>query len=118
MNLCRLCGENKNRSRESHSCQAYKDDLYNAFEVDVNNDCDEVHPPKFCDSCYARNLRALMDNRPYIHSLTIFEWNEHSQFSCITCEKHVTMKKGGIPKKKNTARGRPKKTVYMISCST
>ena len=83
--LCRLCGENINRYRVTYSCQAKKDDLCKAFQLNIDNDSDNVHPPNFCDSCYAimvRKIKAIQDKKPYIQSLNIFSWSEHSHLTC------------------------------------
>ena len=100
--LCRLCGENINRYRVTYSCQACKDDLYKAFHLRVDDNSDDIHPPNFCDTCYgtmSRKVKAIEDNRPYMQSLKIFPWSEHSNPNCNTCTKYLTVKKGGRPKK-------------------
>lgn len=112
LNLCRLCGGNLNRSRESYLCHTHKDNIYKAFQIDLDDDSDIIHPPRFCENCnasIARKMKALASNSPYSCSLTIVSWSNHTELDCITCEKYMTMKKGGRPKKKHTAKGRPKK---------
>ncbi len=110
LKLCRLCGGNINRFRVQHSCQIRKDELYKAFQLHVEDDSADIHPPKFCDSCYAimiRKIKAIETNILYMHSLAIISWSEHSDVNCMTCEKHQTVKKGGRPKKQQKNRGKP-----------
>ena len=104
LKLCRVCGESIHRFRVSYSCKAKKDDLHTAFLITIDEDNEDIHPPHFCDGCYAgmkRKIKATENKKICMQSLKLFQWSAHSDSNCTTCQKLATIKKGGRPKKNN-----------------
>ena len=96
---CRLCG--KVLSRKSHFADKslFKNELFNQFQINIEEDLEEIHPNSICAGC-KRSLYQIRGNtdlhakvstskRPYL-------WTNHSEGNC-PCNKK--------------ARGRPPKSV-------
>ena len=86
--FCRVCGRRHTRAKRKepvHDCQKHKQLLLLTFDIDVEEDRQDVHPTAFCNSCYATAARvkaAREKNTPYAHSTVLFEWNPHSENNC------------------------------------
>ena len=52
---CRVCGKrlSKAKGRETYSCSDYPAQLMACFGINVHRDTDTLHPPQFCNPCYA-----------------------------------------------------------------
>ena len=79
------------------------------FGIDVGQDRAAVHPPAFCNTCYAKAVQARkkwVDSAQEVH-----EWTEHPMSDgnpCSTCEFFTSQRKGGRPQKRSQKnRGRP-----------
>ena len=71
-----------------HKCTLHMAMLKSTFEVDVASDQPEVHPPFFCNSCYAavkRHSTAASKGIPYCHSIEVFTWEKHQEEECAVC---------------------------------
>ena len=55
-------------------------DLLTAFGITTESDDAEIHPQKFCQSCYCSMKRAVAahkENRDYSSSTVVFAWSKH-----------------------------------------
>lgn len=83
---CRVCGGRLQKAKGKnpapvHPCGKYRDGLYSAFAIDVNNDSPHIHPAQFCNCCYSamqKHKMALKKGKEYQSSFSIFLWEEHS----------------------------------------
>ena len=86
---CRVCGRRLSKAKGRatvYNCSDYRAKLISCFGVDTGSDQDNVHPPQFCNPCYAVTLRSEKASNasiPYTHSLDVFEWIEHSEVDCL-----------------------------------
>lgn len=74
---CRLCGESLAKERVTYSSLDHIDLLHQALGIDVRQDQDGLHPPRFCNRCYVALAR-----KASITSLALFEWLAHSEPAC------------------------------------
>jgi len=72
----------------------------------VEGDKSDIHPPKFCNTCYAtlRKMQAALDSgTEYRSSLEPFTWAQHSEMGCTSCQHFEVQMKGGRPKKRKSS---------------
>ena len=98
------------------------------INVRQDTDTDTVHPPRFCNPCYAtvrRSTKAAEEGFPHKHSIVVFEWVRHTENClvsllqkvvwCMNTVKHTQVcqhfdrltKGGGQNQKGKRGRGRP-----------
>ena len=73
------------RATSIYSCGDYPAQLMSCFGMNVHRDTDTVHPPRFCNPCYAtvrRSTKAAEDRVPHKHSVVVFEWSRHTE-NCL-----------------------------------
>lgn len=96
---CRLCGKVLSRKSDFADKSLFKNELLNQFQINIEEDLEEIHPNSICAGC-KRSLYRIRGNtdvhakvstskRPYL-------WTSHSEGNC-PCNKK--------------ARGRPPKSV-------
>ncbi len=73
---CRVCGDSVLKQR-THTCTAHLDQLYRAFRIDVRDDQQHIHPPRFCHRCYSSMTRVSLST-----TLNLFQWAPHSDPEC------------------------------------
>ena len=78
--------------------------LNNVFSSNFELDMENIHPPRFCNVCYATLLKT--EKRSSVHSKMPKTWLPHTE-GCSTCEQREKKSKGGRPTK-NKGTGRPK----------
>lgn len=110
LSLCRIC--TKKLGRVSYDCKApaakkrRDDNISNAqlitqlFHHDVHTDHPDIHPPKFCNSCYLIMRKMRTTAGVYRTSLKLYTWSEHLTENCDTCTIVSRMRVGGRPKHK------------------
>lgn len=85
---CRICGNRlcKAKSRAAvYLCTKFQEDLLAYFEINVRQDMEHIHPPKFCSRCYAAKTtaaKAVADRVPYKHAIIPMEWKPHEEEGC------------------------------------
>ena len=85
---CRVCGGRLERSRRrnpSYSCDSHWEALEATFGLNVKEDSADVHPSRFCNCCCAATRKkkaAVSKGVPYRHSITLFDWTEHTDDDC------------------------------------
>ena len=96
---CRLCGKVLSRKSDFADKSLFKNELLNQFQINIEEDLEEIHPNSICAGC-KQSLYRIRGNtdvhakvstskRPYL-------WTSHSEGNC-PCNKK--------------ARGRPPKSV-------
>ena len=107
--MCRICSKLITRNTRYYNVNKYAKDLAEAYGVNFNADKSELHPPRFCFTCYGGVLNFRKRGR--VPTRNVGNWKPHSH-KCSTCEIHGVKGKGGRPAKiKNTGVGRPKNVV-------
>ena len=120
--LCRVC--TKRLGRVSYDCRptpaigkgkdkyiSYAQLLTDLLHLEVESDDPNIHPPKFCNSCYLamqRMRKSLDEGKVYRTSLVGHVWSVHSNDVCETCDTVNKRKVGGRPKRKQKIAGCPK----------
>ena len=71
---CRVCGSllvaKGKKRRAFYQCSEFKECLFRAFSIDINNDLPDIHPVSLCYSC-----KQIMDRPMTCYSSTaITEW--------------------------------------------
>ena len=79
-----------------------------AFHIDINNDIQDVHPPKCCHKCYSVATSAKKADSVVTYSGVI--WKEHTT---RTCDIRRTKSKGGRRPKRSKKTGRQSKVVSV-----
>ena len=77
---CRICSGKL--GRVSYNCCKYQQLLLDCLAVDVEGDKSDIHPPKFCNTCYAKlkKMQAALDSgREYRSSQEPVTWAQHSE---------------------------------------
>ena len=82
---CRVCGGRLKKAKGgvhqvTHICSDNKEVLLVTFGLDVSLDTPDIHPLRFCNSCYAACLRqatAALKGAPFHHSIDVFSWTQH-----------------------------------------
>ena len=89
---CRVCGGRLNRAKAKkqvvYACLEHKKDLLETFGIDVVLDTPDIHPRKFCNSCYSackRRSTAASKGFPYQHTTEVFHWTQHQENECRVC---------------------------------
>lgn len=111
--MCRVCGDFLNKSTHStkpYECAAYKQQLKDTFDINIDSDHKEKHPSCFCRGCYdvirTRN-EASQNQKIYKETKKIFsKWDVHMEVACSVCDHFSKLSKGGRPKKSKGG-GRP-----------
>ena len=86
---CRVCGRKLSKSKgrsTSYSTIDHQEVLLACFGVDVSHDDTELHPPKFCNCCYAtakQHMRRSSSMIPHRHSIVPMNWTPHTRNSCL-----------------------------------
>ncbi len=103
----------------SYDCHSSQNQMkLESIGVSVKNDRKNVHPSKFCHSCYnvcTRSIKARTDGKDYTPRLSKFEWVEHTEGDCTVCTHFGEVKRGRKPKK--TSSGRPPQKVVDLVAS-
>ena len=89
------------------SCALLLTDLHH----EVESDDPDIHPPKFCNSCYLTmqcTRKSLDEGKVYQTSLVGHVWSVHSKHVCETCDMVNKRKVGGRPKRKQNIARCPK----------
>ena len=108
---CRVCAVLFKTKQYKSPCSKYRDGLLQAFGVDVNKDCTTVHPPIFCNTCYAK--MQTYKTRPTASALKVQQWTPHTDGECGICDVFTNQSKGGCPKRERKNRGRPSADSYQ-----
>lgn len=106
-NNCRVCGGRLSKSRVSYATVQNQSKLQ-AIGISVEYDKKEVHPLRFCHSCYnvcTRTVNASKNGKDYTPKLTKFQWIEHTADDCTVCDHFGGDSRGR--KAKKTSTGRP-----------
>ncbi|KAL5460235.1 hypothetical protein EMCRGX_G033664 [Ephydatia muelleri] len=80
---CRVCGSllvaKGKKRRAFYQCSEFKECLFRAFSIDINNDLPDIHPVSLCYSC-----KQIMDRPMTCYSSTaITEWEVHAADRCM-----------------------------------
>ena len=98
-NLCRLCGKGLSSKAGLAHKNSFKLELLVKFEINVDNDSEEVHPLSICPAC-KRLLYRIRGTGGDPHQIETSKrphsWTEHSEEKCSCIKK---------------SRGRPSKNV-------
>ena len=81
---------------------SYAQLLTDLFHLEVESDDPDIHPPKFCNSCYLAMQcmrKSLDEGKVYRTSLVGHVWSVHSNDVCETCDM-VNKRKIGKRKQK------------------
>ncbi len=106
---CRICGTAYPRGyQDKKDKRAVQDLVIDCYNINVNEEDEQVYPPYICLKCYAQMSRIVAaKGKKYIHpAVAVFNWQPHSS-SCETCDHFERVAKGGRPKKGRNNRGRP-----------
>ncbi|XP_063958309.1 V(D)J recombination-activating protein 1-like [Lytechinus pictus] len=106
--LCRFCGRRVitelGKKGHSYSVSTYHQIILEKFNIDISEDTLDIHPNKFCSTCYCH----LTIKKP-LH-WTPKKWDTHRRTShCHTCTHFKETQTPGRPKKRK-AGGRPPAT--------
>ena len=106
--LCRICY--KKLGRVSYDCRAPTADENDiplaplVHEItSVIGDDPEIHPPRFCHSCYntLKRMRASRaSGKVYRTSMNLQAWSKHRDTECTICDMVADRRCGGRPRKK------------------
>jgi len=97
-NLRRICGNHLMKLGQTYqatySCKDYREFLEKNFQINPEKDDPAIHPPRFCNSCFATHTR----ERVY--------WEIHTDKNCSTYSREEKAKKGGRPKRSKWGGGK------------
>ena len=96
--LCRLCGGYLKNQRVTYECRKHSRIIETYFKICVVRDDSQIHPGRFCHTCYSKMAVAQKRGKNSITSFAI-EWYKHSESWCNTCNHAKMLSKGGRPKK-------------------
>ena len=86
---CRVCGGRVTKSKVSYDCHTESNQLkLQAIGISVSKDKKDVHPQRFCHSCYnvcTCAIKASADGKDYTHNVQKFKWVEHTDTDCLVC---------------------------------
>ncbi|CAC5422226.1 RAG1 [Mytilus coruscus] len=111
--FCRVCG--KRISSKQVSCSykkiGFKEELQNLYNIDVENESDEVYPPYICRICTRdlyrfRNLFKQPNTSPNQHDqlkYKLFVFIPHSEEDCFICNNGKVKIKYQFLKRKRTS---------------
>ena len=74
-----MCAKSTKKFKISYAVDAYCITLKSAFGIDISNDEQNVHPKRFCHSCYnvlKRIEAAKQQDRYYKHKVKVHDWNK------------------------------------------
>lgn len=108
LSSCRVCGGRLSKHKVSYDCHSTENQArLQCIGVSVESDSKDIHPRRFCHSCYCictRTIRANTSGKLFNSKLVKFHWEEHSE-ECSVCQ-HFG--KGRKPTtKRNKSTGRP-----------
>lgn len=109
--LCRVCAGKLGRvsysctdcATEQGSSTSHSKLLRLCLGCNIELDDPQIHPPRFCNSCYLsmKRVRESKENGTVNRtSLKLFEWSMHQVEGCTTCELVQQRRRGGRPPKK------------------
>jgi hypothetical protein len=109
LSRCRVCGGRLSSHKVSYDCHTTENQpRLQSLGVSVEDDCKDIHPRRFCHSCYCtstRIIRANTSGKHYTSKLVRFHWEEHSE-ECSVCQ-HFGGGSSKARKPKNKSTGRP-----------
>ena len=82
--MCRICAKVITGNTRYYSVNKYAKDLVGAYGVNFNVDKSDLHPPRFCFTCYGGVLN--FRKRSTAPTRNVVNWEPHSH-ECSTCEK-------------------------------
>ena len=86
-NHCRVCARPLHKERVTHACtyksdsKNYPDILQKWFNIKVDDDNPNVHPQRFCNTCYTAMQNYGKATKPTYPSLIPFNWSAHTDDS-------------------------------------
>ncbi|XP_030831063.1 V(D)J recombination-activating protein 1-like [Strongylocentrotus purpuratus] len=106
--LCRFCGRRVEtelgKKGHAYMVSDYHQLILQKFNIDISEDTSDIHPNKFCCTCYCQ----LTIKKP--SNLTPKNWDSHKRTSdCQTCTHFKQTQAPGRPKKRKVG-GRPPAT--------
>ena len=102
-NFCRLCGNSVKNKADVAKKTAFKRELLEKFNINIDEDSSEIHPEKVRPPCkrLLYRVRESAGNAAEISiSRTIEKWTSHVEDNC-----RCTSGKKGRPAKKRDHRG-------------
>ena len=106
---CRVCGGKVGKFKVSYDCHTVSNlSKLLAIGVSVEDDRKDIHPSRFCHSCYnvcTRTVNAANKGRDYTPKLKNIQWVVHTDTECTVCEHFKREQRGR--KVKVTSTGRP-----------
>ena len=72
--------------------------LLECMDIQVSSDSPDIHPPKFCNNCYAvmtKTMKSILECTVVRSSLQPFLYKQHSEGSCSVCNHFNIRGKGG-----------------------
>ena len=115
--LCRVCGNNLEKSKPSYECSAFKQHLLEIFGICVGTDNPSSHPALFCRACYdvvRGKQKADTYSKVYKPQKKAVDlWCLHES-PCAVCEHYTKLSKGGRPRKARST-GRPTSDGYRAA---
>ena len=81
---CRICGNRQQKAKSkttTYDCTGHREQLLQAFRVDISSDTEDIHPIQFCQHCYCAMQRArtaAAKGVPYTTSVITYKWQQHS----------------------------------------
>ena len=96
-NLCRLCGNSVKNKADVAKKTAFKRELFEKFNINIDKDSSEIHPEKICPPCkrLIYQVRESGNAAEVSVSRTIEKWTSHVEGNC-----RCTSGKKGRPAKK------------------
>lgn len=91
---CRLCGKVLSRKPDFSDKRLFKDELLSHFEINIEEDVEQIHPGGICSGC-KRSLYRIRANKDVPTSKRAYLWTSHCEGNCPCTKK---------------ARGRPPKS--------
>ena len=100
-NVCRLCGNSVKNKADVAKKTAFKLELLEKFNINIDEDSREIHPEKVCPPCkrLLYRVRESGNAAEISVSRTIEKWTSHVEDSC-----RCTSGKKGRPAKKRVHR--------------
>lgn len=99
-------GGRLDKFKVSYDCASHQSKLL-ALGVPIDSDEKDVHPLRFCHSCYnicTRAVKATTLGKDYTPKLAKFQWTQHTDDNCSVCEQLGKSQRGRKPKKPATGR--------------
>ena len=104
---CRVCGKRLTRKSILKHKHDLKQSLKTCYDINIDEDTDEVHPPDVCYVCVCqmKRIQNAQDSAFFKPIAAPFLWKAHTEAMCTVCQHYGTTFRGGRPKKNY---GRPK----------